>query len=235
MGIKTIIFDIDETLVNNEVFPPNNDLIIKHILNLKMHNYSFGICTSRPLDDFVKKIVKTYLIDNYIICEGGAIVYKKNNNTYIKVKKYVKNDINKFIIKKISEIVPINMYIYNKNRIVTSTIRMNNNNNNIDLLSYLYNFYELKDFNVDNNNNNKIFIYHKKIDKIYTINDIYKVGKVIFVTDYEKKISNPNKNIQVYSVGTDSNFNKKCHKTFSKSSVGVLEILKEEESKYERI
>ena len=233
MGInKTIIFDIDETLVDNEVFPDNLDIILKEINKLKKQNYSFGICTNRPLEKFVKKIVDVYMIDDYIICEGGAIFYKKERGKYIEINNYVKKNINDFVKKKVEIFDKKNYYIFNEDRKTTSTIRVLDNSKIDYLVNYLKSFIELKDFDIEKSNS-KILINSKNIDKIKTINDIYKDCSVIFVSDYERMLSVPNNNIKIYSVGKDTKFNKRCHAVFNKSTDGVLKILMKEGNKNE--
>lgn len=78
-------------------------------------------------------------------------------------------------------------------------------------------------------------IYSKRIDKIKKLNELYKNRDILFVTDYEKKLSKCNENIKIYSVGEDIAFNKKCHLIFSKSTKGVLEILEREVKIYEQL
>ena len=228
MGIKnTIIFDIDETLVENEVFPEYLNLVKEEILFLKKNNYTFGICTNRPIEEFVYKVIDYYLIDDYIICEGGAIIYNKDNySCIIKVKK----NINKIIRRKL-DIFDIK-YTLNNKRKRSCTIKILNENKIDYLVKYLNSLNLLKDFYIERSDN-KILIHSKKIDKLKIINELYQDRNVIFVTDYEKYISKNNSNVKIYSVGNNINFNKKCDLVFSKSTKGVLEILKKEGEKYE--
>ena len=233
MGInQVIVFDIDETLVSNEVLPNNLDEILIEINKLKNHHYSFGICTNRPLEPFVKKIADTYLIDDYIICENGAIIYKKNKNHCEKVCAYIQENINEKLINKLKTFLKNNDVTLNLFRQATSTIRTKNEITTKNVIDYLKTNIDLTNYIIEPNNN-KILIYNKYIDKIQTLNNLYKNMSVIFVTDYEKKTSSPNKNIKMYSVGKNKEFNKKCQLVFSKATEGILEILRKEGKKYE--
>lgn len=235
MGItmkKVIIFDIDETLVEKEIYPINIDEIINTINILKSNNYSFGICTNRPLEPFVKKIVNTYKINDFIICEGGACIYKKILGIYILRKTLVKNNINKIIKKYFKN---KNIYVkLNNRRIRSSTIKFLNNIDKHDIMKCLSNLDYLKKFIIEKYDF-KITIESKNIDKIKAINKLYKYETVIFVTDYEKRLSIPKNNVKIYSVGIDEKFNNKCHAVYNKSTLGVLEILKKEGEKNEKI
>lgn len=54
---------------------PNNFFKIKDlIVELKQHGYIFGLCTNRPMDKSVKKIICNYELDGPLIMEG-ALVY----------------------------------------------------------------------------------------------------------------------------------------------------------------
>lgn len=224
---KTIIFDIDETLVNNEIFPDNLNIIRKKIIFLKKHNYSFGICTNRPLEEFVYKIIDSYLIDDYVICEGGAVIYYRDNC----ITK-VEEDINKIIRRKL-DIFDIK-YNLNMTRKRSCTIRIEDVFKIDYIIDYLKKLTFATDFYIEKQNN-KILIHSKKIDKIKVLNEIYESRSVIFVTDYEEKLSKCNDNIKIYSVGINNKFNKTCYLVFSKSTKGVLEILEKEGKIYEQL
>ena len=235
MGIsnkKIIIFDIDETLVENEIYPKNIDEIINAINILKKNNYCFGICTNRPLENFVKKIVNKYQINDFIICEGGACIYKKILGLYILKKTFIKKNINKKLKKELK--IQLKYVKLNNKRIRSSTIKILDKRRKNTIIKKLNKIYYLKDYIVQEKNS-KITIESKCIDKIKTINNIYKYEPVIFVTDYEKKLSIPNINVKIFSVGEDKIFNNTCHLVYSKSTLGVLEILKKEGLKYEKI
>lgn len=235
MGInnkKIIIFDIDETLVENEVYPKNMDEYINVMKMLKKNNYYFGICTNRPLEKFVKQIVNKYKINEFIICEGGACIYKKILGFYILRKTFVNKNTNRKLKKQLKN--QLEYIKLNDKRIRSSTIKILNKSKKNTIIKKLNKIDWLKDYIVQEKNL-KITIESKHIDKIKTINNLYKCESVIFVTDYEKRLSMPNINVKIYSVGEDKIFNKTCHLVYSKSTLGVLEILKKEGMKYEKI
>lgn len=249
---KVILFDIDETLISNGEYPKNFKEIKEKINNLKRQKIEVGICTYRPFDKNVKKIIRDYGLNGPIIAEGGACVYKK---TLIGYNMEVYNfGINKNLNKKIKLILQkyrksnqVDMHkesnreaiMINKNRKMSSTIYFpESKENQIDsIIELLKNSSEFQNTKILRSNNNKlkVTVFPKYINKIATIEKCLKNTDVTFVTDYEEIIPMHSKLIKIFSVGTNVKFNKYCDNTFSVFGNGVEEILRKMEEEYARI
>lgn len=245
---KFILFDIDGTLIDNGDYPENFNNIKKQISILKK-DYIIGICTYRPFDLNVKKIIKDYSLNGPVICEGGACIFDKsffkynmvfkNETVCFNLNSLIKNIILDYIKNKkikasvvISNNIKQNEFtvVINGYRKMSSTIRFPEVfRGHIDeIISCMLNHEKLKNMNITKSQNNelKLNVLSKNINKILTIEKYCKNSDVTFVTDFEEIIpTTRNSTIKVFSVGTDTNFNNKCDCVFSTFGKGVEEIL----------
>jgi len=228
--MNTVLFDIDETIYSNHSFPSNIDTIKKIIKELE-NEYSFGICTNRPYDDSVRKIVNTYEFNGPLLIEGGAGIYKKINGRYKLIDTFedYSCDINALVDLKLSEFIGKDNYHINKNRKYSSTVIFNDNviHKMDDAIEFLRNNCLFKNNRLmkDKVFNDRIHVDSKNLNKVESIKKYFKNENVIFVTDYEKLPLPKYNNIKIYSVGDNKDFNDYSHKVFSTYSKGVEEIL----------
>lgn len=245
---KFILFDIDGTLIDNGTYPENFDNIKRQIDMLKK-DYIIGICTYRPFDLNVKRIIKDYGLNGPIICEGGACIFDKSFLKYNMVFKneatqnlniLIRNIILDYIKTKnikasvvISNNIKQNEFtvVINGYRKMSSTIRFPQifKEHINELVSYMLSYKELENMNITKipNSELKLNILSKDVNKISTIEEYFINSEVTFVTDFEE-IFPTNRNssyIKVFSVGTNTDFNNKCDYVFSSFGKGVEEIL----------
>lgn len=228
-----ILFDIDDTLVKNEKYPDNFNNI-KKLIDVLKKKVSFGVCTYRPYDKNVRKICANYGINGPIITEGGAYYLDLN---IIPLNVLLKDIISSFLkennidvkVSVSSNYKNIKTIIINKDRKKTATIRFPKKMyNKIDLIiNYIKNKYIMNDMNITKSYNDelKVNIFPKNINKISAIEKFFPNERIIFITDYEYILPKHNSLISVYSVGSDLQFNKNCDKTFSLFGEGIEEIL----------
>lgn len=250
---KVVLFDIDGTLIEKEEYPKNFNQIKEEIHFLKREKIELGICTYRPMDNNVKKIIKDYELNGPIITEGGACLFQKGIFQYHRrafnteqngnLNKWIKSVIlDYWKCKKVKENVMIstNMkqkekIILNGNRIKSATIRFPNAlEEQVDsMVQWLKESQKLKEMKITRSNNDrlKVTVFPKDINKIDAIETYLKNTNVIFITDFEEVIPPHNANIKVYSVGKNNEFNSKCNEVFSTFGKGVEEILKRIRSK----
>lgn len=240
-----ILFDIDGTLIDKGNYPENFNSIKTQIEVLKENNFIIGICTFRPLDYRVKKIIKDYSLNGPTFTEGGACLFRKKAFKYTMINKEVemnltiliKDVITKFIkdndiktyVKVSSKYKHNGSIVINKYRKKSSTIRVPEAlDKQIDLIiDCLKNNPQLSNMNItySHENNLKINVLPKDINKISVIEKYYKKKQIIYISDFEEDIPAHNPLIKIYSVGIYKDFNKKCDIVFSPFGKGVEEIL----------
>lgn len=228
--MRTILFDIDETLISNNTYPKELNIVKDKINYLKSNNYNIGICTARPFDKNVLEIMDNYSIDGPIIVENGACIYKydKKFKKFIEKDALVDNiDLNKLInnlINNYNKDNKLDFYV-NNNRKYSSTIKCNLDIEELSL--YLKNNIPYQDY-IIYNANDKIYIYNKNVNKINGIEKYFDNKDVILISDFEAIIPKHKSNIKIYSVGKNEKFNSQCNKVFSPFIKGVIEILEKE-------
>ena len=241
MGRMTILFDVDDTLLQNQQYPDNYSKIVELIDILKEKNIVFGICTYRPYDKVIEKIVTDYKINGPIITEGGAIFNNKMTLNII-VKEILEEIIEKSNLKyKIiidNNYNDNNLIIINKDRKNTSTVRfpLKTQKNIKQIINKMKEYNVMKKMNIfiSENNDIKINIMPKGTNKINSVEKMIKDNTIILITDYEKNIPKKSKVI-VYSVGNNNEFNKQCNNAFSLFGKGIEEILIKIGEEYERL
>lgn len=246
---KFILFDIDGTLIDNGAYPENFDNIKKQISILKK-DYIIGICTYRPFDLNVRKIMKNYGLNGPVISEGGACIFDKNflkysmvfkdETIYFNLNALIKNIILDYINNSninASVVISNNVkpndlaVVINGYRKMSSTIRFPEVfKEHIDeIISYMENNEKLKNMNITKSPDNelKLNVLSKNINKMSAIEKYFKNSYVTFVTDFEEIFPTTRNSsfIKVFSVGTNANFNNKCDCVFSSFGKGVEEIL----------
>ena len=240
-----VLFDIDGTLLINENYPYNFFKIKDLIVELKQRGYIFGLCTNRPMDKSVKKIICSYELDGPLIMEGGACLYRKKNNRFILSETYI-NDI--FHINKVLKTMLLKLgekranicltkkklnsdtkIIINDNRKFSATIRYPTKL----LYKFDWIFKNLKsrlkkyDFEIEKHLN-KLCIYNSKLSKFEAIERYLESMDVVFITDYEREYKrNSNTEYKVYSVGECEDFNILCDRIYEPNGVGIEKLLKE--------
>lgn len=228
--MKTVLFDIDETIYSNHSFPSNIDTI-RSLIEKLSDKYTFGICTNRPYDENVINIVNEYGFNGPLLIEGGAGIYKKINGEYKLIDTFdmYAYDLNTLVQVKLEEYINKDLFTINDNRKFSTTIILNESmiSRINDVVKYL------KSISLFNSNRiikdkifpNRIHLDHKDLNKIKAIKRYFKNDEVYFITDYEALPLPTYKSIKVYSVGNDQGFNKYSNKVFSNYSIGVEEIL----------
>lgn len=210
-----VLFDIDGTLIEDKKYPKNIEKIKVAISFLKDNGVTFGICTARPFDYEVRKIIEDYNIDGSVISEGGACFYEKEMGKY-KLRKTIPNKIVdlKCHISNILKMQNLEMnkdILLNQNRIMTSTIKLSKDHEDkIDkLIEVLKNEETLKEqeIKVSNENKFKIIIEPKYNNKIKAIKNWFENKNVIFISDYEENVEMHDSSIKIYSVGENKEFN----------------------------
>ena len=194
--------------------------------------------------------MKDYGLNGPVICEGGACIFDKNflkysivfkdETTYFNLNALIKNIILDYInnsninasvvisnnVKKNELAVVLNGY-----RKMSSTIRFPEVFKEYidDIIDCMLSHEKLKNMNIAKSHNNelKLNILSKNINKISTIEKYFKNSDVTFVTDFEEIFPTTRNSsfIKVFSVGTNTNFNNKCDCVFSNFGKGVEEIL----------
>ena len=214
--MTTVLFDIDETIYSNHSFPDNID-IIKKLMKKLSNNYSFGICTNRPYDENVKKIVDAYEINGPLLVEGGAGIYKQINGTYRLIDTFndYSYDLNELIDMKLADFINKEYYEIHRNRKYSSTVVFKDIilHKMDDIIDYLNNISLFKNNKIikDIFFNDRIHVSDKRLNKVKAIKKYFKNEKVIFVTDIEDLPLPIYKNIKIYSVGNNNEFNKVSH------------------------
>lgn len=244
-----VLFDIDGTLVENNLYPNNFDSIKQLIIDLKSQGVLLGLCSCRSFDSSVRKVYKDYALNGPIITECGGCKYQKQlfkyklQTTYLTpnfnlnklLKKSIltytkKNNLN--IAVKVSSLSLDNRAVItiNKKRKASSTIRLPESlHSHIkDMVDMLKAVPQLADMTitVDKFHPLKILVYAKDVLKISAIENYFKNTSVVLVTNYEEvKSSSYSPLLKIYGVGLDKEFNVYCDKTFSPFGKGVEEIL----------
>ena len=236
MGYKmkpVIFFDIDETLYFKYGYPNNLTQIQDAIAKMKNTGFKFGLCTQRPFDDFVKNLADIYGINSYIISEGGACVYEKDN-VYKKVFGWNK------LVKSLNLVVKelITAYLRKKKKIIfyflniAFPIRLPRTLQFLvdDLICYLKTNPLLTNYNINQDpySSLKINIVPLGLSKVITIQKFIESDSIL-ITDYESEKTPHDTRLEVYSVGDNSDFNNYCDKVYSPEGEGIIKILKEKE------
>ncbi len=221
---KIIFLDIDDTIIFNGQFPDNYLEIKEKIEEARKSGYKVGICTNRTYDKNVKNIRKVYNLNRIILTESGAVYHHKyfNNdlikNINVKLYKYLRENLKEYNIelstRKKSDIKLIRV---SKGRKVSTSLllfKMNNFEYN-NIYEYIRNIDFLEKYTVEKDiENKKIYIYNKDVNKIGGMNKFFEDNEIYFITDVETLPLPKYKNINVYSVGNDNEFNKYASKTF---------------------
>ena len=243
-----ILFDIDETLLIEGEYPQNKDNIKSHMTDLIGRGHTLGICTFRPFDENVRRVYSEYGLNGPLITEGGACISTKgDNNTFVTklydapkgfgLKDRVLECIREYIESRgISTDVVISndltikdAVIINAYRTAAPTIRIPEGlaSEIPHILEHLENNPALDylDIKVSSDNNLKIRMNPRYVNKIVAMERFFGEEKIIFISDREKNLPMHNRNIVVYSVGEDKVFNEYCDKVFSPLGKGVEDIL----------
>lgn len=250
---KLVLFDIDNTLIDESIYPSNFELLKNKIKSLQRKNYFFGICSCRPFDINVKKIYNKYGLCGPIISEGGNCLSRKHFGIFV-TKPFTKLNINvnKFVRRKILEYensnnltIPVkimdidtktNVIQLNKFRKLSATIRFPSSMKEHigKIVEILKDCPELTNMTINqcSYNKRKVNVYPSNVDKFTAIEKFFPNENVILVTDGEPTLPPENrKSCLVFSVGTDETFNSKCDMVFPTFGKGVEEILKFLENK----
>lgn len=244
-----ILLDIDGTLIDNGLYPKNFNTIKKQISMLRKH-YTIGICTYRSFDLNVKKVIKDYGLNKLAIVEGGACIFKRNLfkyrmvfhdgsiksnlNNLIKniLLVYMKNENISASIKISNDFILNNtpMVVLNSSRKMSSTIRFSKafEGRMSSIIDFLKKNKKLSNMSITKSYDNelKLNILPKNINKMYTMENYFQNLNVIFITDFEEVLPFSSTSlIKVFSVGTNENFNSRCDGVFSPFGKGVEEIL----------
>ena len=229
MNIKNVLFDIDGTLINNNLYPQNFNEIKNEILRLQSKNISFGVCTYRPYDDEVKKIMKDYKINGDVISEGGACFYQKGKSITNPTKTIISEveNINLIISKKFKRYIEKGIIKINEKRVMTATIYVFKAENIAFIFQKLKKIFSSNEYEVKISleNKNKLLVTPKKNGKIYAIKKYLDQDEVILISDYENEFVSHDKNIKVYSVGNNGKFNAYADEVFEGSGIGIEKIL----------
>lgn len=229
MNIKNVLFDIDGTLINNNLYPQNFNEIKNGILKLQSQNISFGVCTYRPYDDEVKKIMKDYEINGDVISEGGACFYQKGKSMINPTKTITSKveNVNLIISEKFKRHIENGIMKINEKRVMTATIYISKTENTVFIFRKLKKILNSNEYDVKISfeNKNKILVTPKKNGKIYAIKKYFNQDEVILISDYENEFISHDKNIKVYSVGNNKNFNAYADEVFENFGIGIEKIL----------
>lgn len=211
------------------MYPQNFNKIKNEILKLQSQGISFGICTHRPYDDKVKKIMQDYEINGDVISEGGACFYPKGKNVAIPSKTIISKvkNINLIISKKLKRYIESGIVKINKKRIMTATIYVSEAENTVLIFQELKRIFSSNkyDVKISPENKNKILVTPQKNGKIYAIKKYLNQYEVILISDYENESILHGKNIKVYSVGNNREFNAYADDVFETSGIGIEKIL----------
>ncbi len=219
-GNKTILFDIDDTLIKNDSFPNDIEETLEYIRVLKKKGWKLGINTNRPLSDFVKDVYKKYMLNGPIITEKGSCIYVNKNNSFVNIIE--PKETIKVILKELEKEKDLKI---NKDRINSISIRFKENAILYDYVMKIVNNYKNIILHEENNNGIiKININLKEHNKFKAMSSLNE--KIIFISDYEEDVIHTANTI-IYSVGESVLFNKEVNKVYKKFIDGINEILKE--------